>query len=667
MIYRSEIDGLRAVAVLPVILFHAGFEFFSGGYIGVDVFFVISGYLITTILVEEIEHGKFSLLRFYERRARRILPALFFVMLCCLPFAWMWMLPGQMKDFSQSLAAVSLFISNILFWRQTGYFSLASEEKPLLHTWSLAVEEQYYLLFPVFLVLVWRFGRGRVFWSIILLFAISLALSEWGWRNKPTPNFYLAPTRIWELLAGSIAAFIASKSVVKKSDSLSMLGLGAIVISIFAYDESTPIPSLYALAPVLGAVFVILFAQNGTIAARLLCAKPLVGIGLISYSAYLWHQPVFAFARIRSINDPSSLLMASAACLSLILAVFSWKYVEQPFRNGKRTIVKKRSSVFAISALGSLAFLGFGLWGNAQQGISWRIDKQVLQILSEANSKASDKCLYSPVKPFPVPLAGCESLVSNDNGKVLLLGDSHSMSISSEVSNALNAANFSAFHASYSGCIPFVGFRRFDRGRDHKCSEFVESALVYAQDNNIDTLIFTARFPWYYFGNYYDNGEGGHEPGNDITLDVESVSSSFPDSRSRRNRVLSTLEERIVELSQNYKVVLVAPVPENGWDVITIAAKRAMFNGLNDTEVTSSYDRYLIRTLPIRELFGGLASELGNVKVAEIQNGFCSTRTRRCKAFTQGRSLYFDDDHLSLSGARIAAEIISSVVVDLHK
>jgi peptidoglycan/LPS O-acetylase OafA/YrhL len=161
--YRAEIDGLRALAVVPVILFHAGFELFSG--------------------------------------ARRILPALFFVMLVCIPFAWMWMLPNQMNDFAKSLVAVTLFASNILFWRESGYFDAAAEEKPLLHTWSLAVEEQYYLLFPIFLILAWRFGKNRVFWMIVLMAAISLLLSEWGWRNQTTANFYLAPTRAWELFA----------------------------------------------------------------------------------------------------------------------------------------------------------------------------------------------------------------------------------------------------------------------------------------------------------------------------------------------------------------------------------------------------------------------------------------------------------------------------------
>jgi peptidoglycan/LPS O-acetylase OafA/YrhL len=347
--YRAEIDGLRALAVVPVILFHAGFELFSGGFVGVDVFFVISGYLITTILIEDMENNRFSLLNFYERRARRILPALFFVMLVCIPFAWMWMLPNQMKDFSQSLVAVSLFASNILFWRESGYFDAAAEEKPLLHTWSLAVEEQYYIFFPIFLILAWRFGKNRVFWMIVVMASASLLLSEWGWRNKPTANFYLAPTRAWELFAGSIAAFIVQKNGVQKNNFLALLGLAGIVFSIFFYDESTPFPSVYALVPVIGVVLLVLYAERETLAAKLLSTKAFVGIGLISYSAYLWHQPLFAFSRIKLLQEPSSMLMSVLALCSLLLAYFSWKFIETPFR--KRGAVT-RNKVFVFTVIG---------------------------------------------------------------------------------------------------------------------------------------------------------------------------------------------------------------------------------------------------------------------------------------------------------------------------
>jgi len=363
--YRSEIDGLRALAVVPVILFHAGFELFSGGFVGVDVFFVISGYLITTILIEDIENKRFSIVNFYERRARRILPALFFVMLVCIPFAWIWMLPSQMKDFSQSLVAVSLFASNILFWRESDYFDTAAEEKPLLHTWSLAVEEQYYVLFPIFLILAWRFGKNRVFWTIVVMAAVSFLLSEWGWRNKPTANFYLAPTRAWELFAGSIAAFIVQKQGVQKNNLLSLIGLAVIIFSIFFYDENTPFPSVYALVPVLGVVLLVLYADNETLAAKLLSTKGFVGVGLISYSAYLWHQPLFAFARIRSLEHPSVVLMLALSLASLLLAYFSWKFIEWPFRNKYKF---NQKYIFSCSTAGLIAFIsiGYTLISNSQ-------------------------------------------------------------------------------------------------------------------------------------------------------------------------------------------------------------------------------------------------------------------------------------------------------------
>lgn len=210
--YRGEIDGLRALAVVPVILFHAGYDSFSGGFVGVDVFFVISGYLITSILVVDIENERFSLVAFYERRARRILPALFLVMLVCIPFSWIWMLPEPMENFGQSVVATTVFANNILLFMTSGYWDLTSEFKPLLHSWSLAIEGQYYLFFPLFLLDVRRWGRASILWLMVGLLIISLLLVEWSRRHLPEANFFLAHTRAWELLAGSIAALVVKKA-----------------------------------------------------------------------------------------------------------------------------------------------------------------------------------------------------------------------------------------------------------------------------------------------------------------------------------------------------------------------------------------------------------------------------------------------------------------------
>ncbi|MEO0326999.1 MAG: acyltransferase family protein [Pseudomonadota bacterium] len=454
MKYRAEIDGLRALAVVPVILFHAGFELFSGGFVGVDVFFVISGYLITTILIEDIANDRFSLVKFYERRARRILPALFFVMLVCIPFAWMWMLPNQIKDFSQSIIAVSLFASNILFWKESDYFDASAEEKPLLHTWSLAVEEQYYLLFPIFLLLVWRFGRNRVFWMIVVMAAISLMLSEWGWRNRPTANFYLAPTRAWELFAGSIAAFIVQKRGVQSNNLLSLLGLTAVVFAIFAYDETTPFPSLYTMVPVVGVVLLVLFANQETFVARLLSTKAFVGIGLISYSAYLWHQPLFAFARIKLLEHPSQYLMGFLSLASIVLAVGSWRYIEKPFRDSSRV---NRKTVFTVSAVFAVAFISLGLAPNI-----YDFHSKTAVAINDATIERERKFRFSSKSEIcKTKFWGNCNDAEIGKRNVLVIGDSHS-------ADALNAVYHATteFHSELSfstsnlgGCAALINTR----------------------------------------------------------------------------------------------------------------------------------------------------------------------------------------------------------------
>ena len=377
MDYRREIDGLRALAVLPVILFHAGFETFSGGFVGVDVFFVISGYLITTIILAELEQGKFSIVNFYERRARRILPALFLVMLVCIPFAWFWLLPSDMKDFSQSLVAVSVFASNILFWRESGYFDTAAELKPLLHTWSLAVEEQYYVLFPLFLMLFWRLGKRSILVMLGLVFVASLAVAEWAAYAKPAAAFYLLPTRGWELLIGAFAAFYLSKANRKEFGKAvgeigGWLGVALILYAVFSYSKATPFPGLYALVPTLGTVLVILFATQQTTVGRFVGNKAFVGVGLISYSAYLWHQPLFAFARHRSLTEPSHTVFLVLSVLALALAYLSWRYVEAPFR--KRGNVS-RGLIFSLGFVFTSLFIAIGYFGHVKNGFESRFER----------------------------------------------------------------------------------------------------------------------------------------------------------------------------------------------------------------------------------------------------------------------------------------------------
>lgn len=372
MIYRKEIDGLRALAVIPVILFHAGFEWFSGGFVGVDVFFVISGYLITSLILEEMEAGKFTLVGFYERRARRILPALFLVMLACLPFAWWWMLPFELENFGESLAAVAVFASNILFWLKTDYFAATSEQIPLLHTWSLAVEEQYYLLFPLFILLAWRVGTRWLIGLVALIAIVSLGWSEWLWRQSVEANFYLIPGRAWELMLGALAAFYLRHNPHPQgwlAQLGSMLGLGLLVYAVLRFNDGIPFPSLYALVPTLGTVLLILVATEQTLVGKLLSCRILVGIGLISYSAYLWHQPLFVFARMQALDEPDAWVLGGLSAAALLLAWFSWWLVERPFRNRSRFT---RRQIFAAALLGSLFFIAMGSWFVSGEGLPER-------------------------------------------------------------------------------------------------------------------------------------------------------------------------------------------------------------------------------------------------------------------------------------------------------
>jgi peptidoglycan/LPS O-acetylase OafA/YrhL len=368
MKYRPEVDGLRAIAVIPVIFFHAGFGAFGGGYVGVDVFFVISGFLITRILVDELEAGRFSFAGFYERRARRIMPALFVMATLCIPAAWVLLPPYAMMRFSESLAAVTLFSSNIVFWRQSGYFDTAAEFKPLLHTWSLAVEEQYYVLFPILLATVYRVNRRLLVPVLLTGFLLSLGLAEWLVPRRPGAAFFLLPTRGWELLLGALCAVLGPKLVAgpRVSNILSASGLAMIAVAVFAFSRSTPTPGLSTLLPTVGAALVLLYARvESSWAGWILSRRPAVWLGLISYSAYLFHQPLLVFFRY-AFPQPLGLGWTWVAVIAtLVLGYMSWRFVEMPVRDRHKV---GRGPVVVLSLAGTCLLGVVGASGHMTSG-----------------------------------------------------------------------------------------------------------------------------------------------------------------------------------------------------------------------------------------------------------------------------------------------------------
>jgi peptidoglycan/LPS O-acetylase OafA/YrhL len=419
---------------------------FSGGFVGVDVFFVISGYLITSIIIADLESRTFSLVGFYERRVRRILPALFFVLLACLPFAWFWLAPDDLKRFSEHLAAVSVFASNIEFWREANYFDGPAGLKPLLHTWSLAVEEQYYVLFPVFLMACWRLGTRRIFGLLIALAIVSLAVAQWGSVNHAAATFYFLPTRGWELLIGALIAlfhFVRPELKISPAEPAvaefaGFVGIALIAYSVFVFDNNTPFPSVYALVPTLGTAILIMFATPNTLVGRLLGHWTLVGIGLISYSAYLWHQPLFAFARLHSAENPGTWSFAFLSVAALTLGYLTWRYVERPFRDRRRFA---RKTVFTLAALLTAVMFSLGVVGYLKAGFPERLsadDQEVLSYIPYDIDRIYRRgaCLLDEDKTSADFAPVCSSVASIKDS-VFLWGDSYAAAFSFGLRSAL--------------------------------------------------------------------------------------------------------------------------------------------------------------------------------------------------------------------------------------
>jgi len=675
--YRREIDGLRAVAVLPVMLFHAGFQAFSGGFVGVDVFFVISGYLITTIILTDMERGTFSLVTFYERRTRRILPALFAVMLACLPFAWLWFLPAEMKGFSQSLIAVSTFSSNILFWKTSDYWEITGELIPLLHTWSLAVEEQYYLIFPLFLMLMWRFRKRWILTSFMFVAAISLLFAQWGAYHHPTATFYLLVTRGWELAIGASIAFyflygkksmptVLSHRVV--GEAFSMIGLVLIAYAVVAFDETVPFPSLYALIPTAGTGLIIVFSSSRTLIGRCLGVRPLVWIGLISYSAYLWHQPLFAFARYRSLTTPDSLLYCFLILLSIGLAFLSWKFVERPFRNKGQI---SRKAVFSFAAVGSVAFAAVGLAGQVSEGWPGRIDGNLLSSIEHAQLQppAETSCLVTG-SGDETPEGSC-LLVRSENTFAYLIGDSHAAAIANEMQNAFEKTNVGLIAATERGCPPVENVYVYveDKSRCFNHNEAVYGRL--AGDPAIEYIVIVARWALYMEATRFNNGEGGIEHHEilhvDMALDENQAEQPRQPYRTYLSRAYADSVRRLVALGK--KVILVYPIPEAGWDVPRYIRNYHLRNPGDAYAVRTGSTSYPVFRRRNQSAYAALDSigDYPNLLRVYPEKVFCDSHLKqRCIVQQDGRLLYRDDDHLSNTGAALVIrEIMNHVDNDV--
>lgn len=498
--YRPDIDGLRAVAVLGVVLCHAGLGL-PGGYVGVDVFFVISGYLITGLICRGLDTGTFSLADFWERRIRRIVPALVVVTAATLLAGWFLLLPDAYAALGRSAAALAMLVSNVQFWRDTGYFAPAAEEKPLLHTWSLAVEEQFYLVVPVVLLLLARARWLRRAAALLAVVAVlSCGLSIYGAFRHPSASFYLLPTRAWELLAGSLLALSPPvRTGVRPwvAGAVGVLGLSLILAPCALYDPNTPFPGIAAIPPVVGTVLLIRLGSFPTglpMASRCLASRPLVFVGLISYSLYLWHWPVFALARHQSLAPLGVADRLGLIAASLVLAVVSWRFVELPCRARKR--LRSRPRVFAAAGLAMTSILLAGLALHRNAGFEGRLPPQG-QVL--AATGRWDYRYTIELGPNDVPCTLARLGAVDAPTELLVWGDSHAMAILPAIHSLCDEHGIAASVATHSSTAPVVNVYLESRyGLNAEAIPFASAIVEHVRERKLRAVLLAASWTSYF-------------------------------------------------------------------------------------------------------------------------------------------------------------------------
>ena len=670
--YRPEIDGLRAIAVMSVILYHAPiFIFdqkpFKGGFIGVDIFFVISGYLITSIILKElITTGSFSFKHFYERRIRRILPVLLVVMLVSLPFAWMYLLPSSFIDFSKSILYSLGFSSNFYFhYSGQEYGATDGSLKPFLHTWSLSVEEQYYILFPIILLVTFRYFKKYLIYFLILGFVISLGMADWGSRNYPSFTFYVLPTRGWELLAGSILAYFEiSKGHRSKNKTLNLIlptiGLLLIGHSILFFNDKMFHPSFYTLSPIIGVCLIIWFSNKNELTTKILSTKLFVGFGLISYSLYLWHYPIFAFAMLNEFSDGDIFNKLSLGVGIIILSIISYYFIEKPFRNKKYNFkVLFKIILFTIFML---IFLNFKI--IFKEGYKDRVPETLRDNLSEAPwgliralKNKDGKICYNKID-------GCK-FNTTSNKKVYIIGDSHMATLMFNLKERVVKNNYQFIASTFGACIFFPDFNlhsgKAQRINDN-CNEtyFQKLKQILSNEKN-SIIIFGGRIPLYESNYLFDNQEGGVEDGGWGAEGLKWKDRYI--SLGKYDTILSSFKNEVLKLSNNHKIILIYPIPEVGWNPnIKIfnqwLNRKNKFSSKSEIiNITTSYEVYKNRTKPSFVLLDSIKGD--NIYRVYPHQFLCDTTIKkRCITHDDKNMLYSDDDHPSSKGAELINDLI---------
>jgi peptidoglycan/LPS O-acetylase OafA/YrhL len=618
--YRPEIDGLRALAVVPVLLYHAQLGA-PGGFVGVDVFFVISGYLITSLLLKKMASAPLDLLEFWERRVRRLFPALAVVTFATLVVGWFLLLPADYKELGESVCAQTLLSSNIFFWRHTSYFDGAADLKPLLHTWSLAVEEQFYLLYPLLLLGLAKLRRPIGELAFLSLCLLSFAVSVDGVAHHPQAAFYLLPSRIWELGLGAIVAGLPRTIILFPTwvpELASWIGLATILYAMSFYNAATPFPGIAALLPCGGAVLFIV--SNGlrlTIAGKFLSWRPFLFIGLISYSLYLWHWPILVFSNYWALNPLSLPVRIGLLVLCFLIATASWRYVEVPFR--RRGLVSRRVTVFVVASAAASLLLLLGIGISRFNGVGSRLPAAVLRF---ANGRSD----FNPAFNSELSLQEAEAgrfLGLGSNGpdapiQLLVWGDSHAMAALPALDylcNEYSVRGVAATHAETPPLLDYVPGGSYSLGQE--APKYGSAVIRFIRAHQIPNVVLIARWKGYKAG-------------------------KSPEFNTALTKTLSELQKCEV------KIWIMQEVPNFSWNVPRALARAALFH--NDPEKLN---------LPLNSYFEQVADqehEFSRAAASDISILYPTQYLSKgaiVPLSEKGFPIYQDVHHLTIHGAML--------------
>ena len=627
--YRPEIDGLRSIAVIAVIIFHAqivvfGDQLFKGGFIGVDIFFVISGYLITSIILVELNNtGTFSFKNFYERRIRRLLPALLLVMLVSFPFAWNYLSPVGFIDYAKSILSSLFFSSNIYFYI-TGieYDGVGGIFKPYLHTWSLSVEEQYYIIFPVILLLSFRFFKSHIIKILFVIFIASIVIAQLSSKEYPSLNFYFIHSRMWELMAGSILAFFEIKKGCRSNifilnKYLPSFGLFLIFYSIHFFNGQMPHPSLYTILPVAGVCMIIWFSGQNDLVTKILSTKIFVSVGLISYSLYIWHYPIFAFSRVADFTQGDLSKKIFIAVLLLLLSTLSFKFVEKPFRNKKfkfnKIIYILLSSAFIVSL--------FSLIIIQKSGFNYIIPKSLNLENYDFRAKYPDEYIRCH-KNFKINDKFCKFGVYSKD--VYLVGDSQLITIMHDLKEKLNNKKFNLTSMTRPG--QFLVFKNFQNKKEKKYQNYRLNHLKKIENS---IIILGGKYSLY---NEYTKKS--------IDEEIKYYKKFFEEMENNRNKIILLYPMPIVDN------------PYHANKINRLKIKKIQLEGLEDQFILK--EKFKLQSKKSYNFLKNFNND--NIKHLNLSSIFCDKE--KCYSVKDEKILISDDDHPSILSAKLINDLI---------